>query len=167
MTSEHDDSPISWRDIEDRVFGMPGTGQRYKHEQDMLRFYRNEMVVEILLFPLLLVPWGYALVYFWHQVILEWSGFHNLMWAISFGFYGDKTVLGLREALQGKRHNGKDWHVKEFNWPYKRNNFRGVSFSIDMYRRQKERLAEYKNSTTSATRTGSAEMERDISREVV
>lgn len=94
---------IPFEEIEDRWFGKPGTYRRYVHDRVMLKGHVKDAFVTFLVYPLRLLPWGHIAESFWYRVLTE-SKPTGLMDGLAWDFFDDAIVLGIRDALNGKRH---------------------------------------------------------------
>lgn len=94
-----------WSDLEDQLFGKKGTYRRYRADRDQVKGHIKETFVDFLVWPLRFLPWGHVSEQFWSGILQE--GIHGCMDRLSFVYFGDKFVVGLRAALRGERHN---WH---------------------------------------------------------
>lgn len=118
MGVETDKAFTPWHELEDKWFGDPGTPKRRKHDREMVKLLIKETFVTFLLYPLRFFPWGHVAERFWFYYLTSGS-FYNALDGLSFCYFGDKYVVGLRDAIYGKRHNyHKYMTVPDTKGPY-------------------------------------------------
>jgi hypothetical protein len=109
------DSIEEW---EDRLFGKPGTYKRYVNDREQLKAHIKEIFITFLVFPLRFLPWGHIMATWWGFILTE--RFYSALDGMAFAYIGDAYVVGLRDALHGKKHT---WSVEfdpEVKKPYTR-----------------------------------------------
>jgi len=108
----------SMESLEELYLGKPGTYRRYKNDRDILKDAVKDTFITFLFYPLRFLPWGHIMETWWYYFFTERT--YSALDGMAFGYIGDAYVVGLRDAIHGKRHK---WPVKfdaEVKHPYAR-----------------------------------------------